>query len=126
MAVFIEQTIFSELAANPGIEAIVGQRIYPLVAPEGATMPAIVIQRISGGQINSLSGFSGIERPRFQFSCYGSKYVEAKNAARQLRKAVEASTELKAVCENDIDQYDNEADLFRCTVDFYIWAEVVL
>ena len=123
---FIEQTIYSELVAATGLNALIGTRVYPLVAPEGATMPAIVIQRISGGQISSLGGFSGLERPRFQFSCYGDTYGAAKNAARQLRIAIEDSTNLKAVCENDIDQYDKDAKLFRSTVDFYIWANVDL
>lgn len=52
----IYQQIRARLQATPAVEAIVGERIYSVVAPQSARRPYIVVQQISRFPVTSLRG----------------------------------------------------------------------
>jgi hypothetical protein len=128
----IEEALRARLIADTAVVEMVGQRIYPLVAPPKAALPAIVYQRISGMRVATHDGPSELARPRFQFACIGSAYAGAKNLANAVRVALDGysgtSSEVQVfvvLLENEFDFYTFESDeaASSCTVlvDFIVW-----
>jgi hypothetical protein len=64
----------------------IGDRVFPLTLPQGATLPAIVYQRVSPRSTSTHDGAGGVVSPRFQFKCWASTYA----AACALRVALKA------------------------------------
>jgi hypothetical protein len=55
----IEKGVRATLLANGTISAAVGTRIYALQAPNGATLPYIILSSLAGGEDNDTSVQSG-------------------------------------------------------------------
>lgn len=55
----IEKGVRAALLANGTISAAVGTRIYALQAPNGATLPYIILSSLAGGEDNETSVQSG-------------------------------------------------------------------
>ena len=128
----IEEALRTALLADGTVAGLVGQRVYPLVLPTRAALPAVVYQRISGVRVASHDGPSELARPRFQFACIGSTYAGAKTVANAVRTALDGYSgtvsEVQvfvALLENEVDFYTFESDeaAGTCTVlvDFLIW-----
>ena len=128
----IEEALRARLVADTAVAGMVGQRIYPLVAPAKAALPAIVYQRISGMRVATHDGPSELAHPRIQFACIGTTYAGAKNLANAVRVALDGysgtSSEVQvfvALLANEFDFFTFESDeaASTCTVlvDFMVW-----
>lgn len=108
-------------------------KLYPLVLPLKAVLPAITYQQVSGSRIHTLRGDCNVAHPRYQFDCWSSLHGEAQDLAHNLEMAlgnyhgtmggtggvvVEAT-----VLDNKLDDYDPETERFRVIVDVFIWYE---
>lgn len=129
----LEDGLYTFLAAQAGISALVGTRIYPLVAPEGAVMPCIVYQRIGGSRVVSHSGDSELARPRIQVSAWAETYDEAKSIAEAVVAATSGysgtwgSVSIGAVeVEDGPDDYDEATRLYRKINDLIVYFTEVL
>jgi len=137
MAVILEEGIRSYLAGFAGISALVGTRIYPLVIPQGATLPCITYQRISTPRISTHdgSGMSGdLSSPRFQFDAWATTLSSVKAITDQIRAALNgktgsigtapyAYTIRAALADNEQPEYDPESELYRGRSDYIIWHQ---
>ncbi len=131
----IEEALVAHLLANAGVIAYVGNRIYPLVIPEGVELPAIAYQRISTPRESTHSGPSGLASPRFQFSCVSGKYSEANGLVNAVRRALDGykgtmggvnGINVGAVfVENTIDESSGSPDLCELKLDAVIWHDEV-
>lgn len=83
----IEEALYEHLKTNAGVSALVGSRIYPIEAPQEATQPYIVYQRISGPRLRSHGGPSGLAHPRFQFTGVAATYPSLRSVMNALRAA---------------------------------------
>jgi hypothetical protein len=78
------------LAANAGVAALVGSRIYPIVLPQeydysqGAALTYRILSRPSGHLIN---GIDGICRARVEFSAFSSDYDLSEQVADAVRES---------------------------------------
>lgn len=78
------------LAANAGVAALVGSRIFPVALPQGykaSQGPALtyrVLTRASGHLIN---GIDGVCRARIEFSAFSDEYEEAEQIADAVRNS---------------------------------------
>ena len=117
----IEQTVVTVLTANAPVQAIVGNKIFPIVMPEGESVPALVYQKVGTDVINSLDGYSGLESIRLQFSCYAATLLAAKQLAQSVSAALDGSAMLKCTRTMEMDDQDPETKNFRVIVDFNIW-----
>lgn len=127
----IESGLFTFLSTNAGLEALIGQRIYPLRIPENATLPALAYQKVSGPSEHSKDGDMSLNHPRFQLTCWADKYADAK----AVRTAVMAALQSFAnggsfgggpvvdqiIVENDADLHDPASLEFGASVDAIIW-----
>jgi hypothetical protein len=119
----LEPLIIEHLKANVAVAAIAGTQIYPILIPQNTALPAVTIQRISGGQQNTLGGYNGMERPRIQVDCWATSYTTAKKLGAAIRLAMNSSSEFKAGCESDLDEYDDDSKTFQVSLDFYVWHQ---
>jgi len=80
-----EEALFAHLKDCTGLKNLVGDRIYPLVLPQKAVLPAVTYQKISGERLHKLQGDTGLTRPVYQLSCWAENYAQCKAAAEQVR-----------------------------------------
>ena len=126
----IEEALVAYLTGYAGLSALIGTRLYPLRLPENPTYGAVTYHRISGPRVQSHSGPSGLAYPRFQFDCYATSYLGAKNVATQVRIALDGFKGTmggtsgvavsSALSQNDRDFYDPATRTWRVSTDFII------
>lgn len=93
----IEEAFFELLTTDPGLSALIGNRLFPVQLPEQVIKPAISYDRISGPRMMSHQGPSGTANPRYQFNCWGDTYAQSKRVADQLRFALDGLQTIIAV-----------------------------
>jgi hypothetical protein len=89
-----ERVLLLRLATDPSCAAVLGFRIYPLIAPTSAEIPFVVYQRtaIEREGTLGLSGVSGVPKVTVAFEIYGVTYEEARTAANAMRAALDGWT----------------------------------
>lgn len=121
------------LAADSGITAIVGTRIYPLVLSDNnPTLPAITYQRISN---TAQKGTSDLRESRWQFSCWskrregGNGYQESQQLAAAVKTFLEEFNSTaqtpgikQTLVVNENDDYDDEAKVYRVIIDVILYT----
>lgn len=126
----IEQVLRSRLIATPGVVAALGQRIYPLVVPLTATLPALAYQRISTVRTPSHSTAVPLARMRWQLMVVSEDYAGAKAGADALRRALDNSSFTSegvlvhsAFLDSEGEEYAEIGERFVCRLDFMIMYE---
>ena len=124
--------IFSLLTTDPNIGPLVGTRVYPILLPENATLPAIRYQFV-GGSSDPTFETSGMQKVRVQFDCFGADPDSADVLRTTLIKAlngyrgqlVDGTFLQNADLINalGIDFFDNDARQDRCMSEFYLWFD---
>lgn len=118
------EAVVALLAADSAVVAIVGARMYPNVAPQGAAAPFLVYQVISDVPENSLADNSPrLSSIRLQVDCYSPRYLQAHALAEAVEaKLVAASTpDFSAWRDTTRDLFDAEAQMHRVSTDFAVW-----
>lgn len=122
----IEQGLYTLLSGDPTISAMVGDRISPVLLPEGSPMPAMTYQ-VTRGTSDPTFDTSGLIKLFMQFDCFGLNYSDA----AQLRKALvmvlngyqgvlSDGTNLQlAQFQQPVDFYIEDVRQYRCAVEFY-------
>lgn len=85
-----EEFIFNRLKEDAGLALIVGDRIYPSLAPDGVIRPYITFHGVSGQSIHSLDGPSGIAQDRYQIDCWSMNLLEAGGIRELVRVAFQS------------------------------------
>lgn len=124
----IEEALYAKLTSAANLTELVSNRVYPVKLPQNPTLPAITYQRVSTSRYHTHdTGFSGLARPRFQFDCYASSYLGAKNLLEALRATLEGfsgyvgTTRIQgALSQNETDFYEDVSGLYRRSIDFMI------
>lgn len=86
-AVDFEIVLLRTLREDAGLSALVGNKVFALVIPQGTKLPCITFQRIGGRPANTLSGHSGLEEIDLQIDVWARDYDEAKAIAKAVRAA---------------------------------------
>jgi hypothetical protein len=116
----LEPRIFSILTGYTAVAAVVGTRVYPLVLPQKAALPAVSYLRVDGVQDSNLSGNSGLEVVRVQIDCWAETYAGAKALASAVSEAMQFGFGNECVWSTDRDQYEDGAKVFRVILEFSI------
>ena len=129
----LEEGIAAFLIADATIGAVVDNRIYPLMIPQGAILPCLTYQRISTPRIvtHQSSGATGdLTNPRFQFDAWGVTQKEVKAISDALRAVLHGKrgamggvTIRAAIAENEEPEFDPDSELYRSRSDYIIWQE---
>jgi len=116
------------LQANAGVLAIIGNRVYPRVMPESATVPALVYSQISAPHECTMDNARYVEES-FQLECTAGDYKTAKQLAVAVRNALEGfqgamgGTAVHGIfiqSERDA-PWDMETLHYRTDVDVKVW-----
>lgn len=121
----IESDLYSGLTGHAGLSALISTRLYPDVAPQNATRPYVVYQRISTRKFQAISGTVVAYLPRFQFSIYADTALSALNVAAQVQVALLAMSDSSVTIyerplENERTTYEDQSHLFRRDFDAQI------
>src|ERR1044072_6747714 len=76
------------LLANAGIVGVVGDRVYPVVLPQGVTQDSLVYTRISEGENSTFLGPSGLLSTRIQLDAYSLSADRATTLADLVKEYV--------------------------------------
>jgi len=118
------EDFYTRLTTYPGLTALISDRIWPVEAEQGVKEPYCVYEQVSGGRRYSHDGYSNLQRPRMQISCYADTYEMAKGIAAKVTEALEtwSSVNLNGVFQqNELDLIDPETGFYVVSVDFFIW-----
>jgi len=121
----IGKAIYNLCTSMSGLTALVGQRFYPVVMPEGTQMPCLV-WRIRGNPAYTKSGV-GHEETDVDFRIFAGEYDDAIDIFLALRSGLEdirgvynGVTVSGGRITNFFDDYDREAAafFFEVTINF--------
>lgn len=118
----IETLIYTVLTADADVKRRVNTRVYPVVMPQGVTLPAVSYQRISNNPVNHLEGYSGLANPHIIINSWATAYDAAKALAHDVHGAMNAATTYKSVLTNELDGYDPDVGLYVVSQDFSCWG----
>jgi hypothetical protein len=77
------------LLDTTGVTEIVGTRIYPVILPTGASLPAISYSQLADPGIHAMARDPGIANPLFQVSVWSTNYAQAVDISKQVRKSLQ-------------------------------------
>ena len=131
----MEKDLLALLLASASVGAIVGTRITPIAREQGGILPAVTLQRISGGPEYADDGEVGIQGARVQFDCWGDTYASVKDLAIAVTNELSAvqdvtqgaTTFIYILLEEERDagrEAGSNADeyLYRVSLDFMVWS----
>jgi hypothetical protein len=79
--------LVAQLAATAPAVAVLGDRLYPVRRPQGATLPCAVYETVSAQRREAMSATTGMVRARVQVTFYGSTYDAVVEAHARTRAA---------------------------------------
>jgi len=134
----IEQGLFQILTNESTITALVGAKVYWILAPKGATLPYVIASRVATEDTHTVDGAIGLRGGLFQVDCYATDYYTSVAIANAVRKFLGAyrgnlpdtdSTAVQGVLiEKNWDMpYEEGAKgfVYRQLLEFRVWyAEV--
>jgi hypothetical protein len=88
----VGQIIYGILSATTGVTSLVSTRIYPDMAPQNASFPYIVFQKLSTTPTDTKEGVSPLDKMLVQIDCYSNNYDTAHSIAAAIRVALDRYT----------------------------------
>ena len=115
----LESKLHTALIGSTLITTLVSTaKVYPVFSPQDATYPYIVYMRVSGNQMNGLSGYLTVEKPSIQIDVYSSSYSQAKTLAENVHTVINDTTTFRGILISDNDVYEDNIDTYRISQDF--------
>ena len=115
----LETDLYTLLSNNAGVIALISTRIYPIIAPQDATLPFATYSRVSTNNIFNLDNQSDLENASYQIDCYAETYLGSVAIADAIKTAMKAASTFSTA---DMDEsHDIEEDLFRVILQFSVW-----
>lgn len=114
--VFIEQAIKAALLEDAELAALLGDKIFPVVIPQGVKLPCAVYQRSYSQPEMTLLGYQS-EQVTMQVTAFSFTYAEAKAIALRIRAAM-AGAEFKGVFVSDRDDYDPDSQVYITSAEY--------
>lgn len=84
-----EQAAARALAADPAVALILGQRIWPVIAPASASLPFATWRRTGVSRSQGLSGPIGVTSVQLAVDVFATTYEEAREAADRIRSVLD-------------------------------------
>ena len=79
------QAVYEKLCSDSSISRYVCGRIYPIVLPEDAPLPAIVYTPVLANYDSALQGDTGFVRQTMQLVCHDTTYKKARELSRKVK-----------------------------------------
>jgi len=109
--------LYTLLSAIP----VIGDRVYPLVAPQSTPPPYITYQRISSLDTGTLDGTESLDMGRFQIKVFSKKNDEALSIAGDIKSAMSG----KGNKSMHMEDYENDTKLHVQIFDYILSDDIV-
>lgn len=109
-------TLVSTLTGDGSVSALVGDRVMPRIIEEGASLPAVVYQRVARDPAAHLKYVPTADDNRYQVTSWATTDVEAETLAAAVRVALEAAN-FRHVLEIDA-EYEKETKRYGVRQDY--------
>lgn len=136
----VEEALFQILSVDPGLSALVSERIYPVILPETVEYPAIAYSLVSSMDETGLAGTFGLARYRFRLMTITrdpGAYGDAKRVDATMRAALvdysglvgdggspETFVRIQHIFHaGSAEFYDDPTQTYRVVTDVDVWAE---
>lgn len=118
----MEIAVTSALKAYSGLDALIDGRVFPILIPQDKDLPSLAYMKVANYDMETIDcSDSSSTRSRLQIDVIAVKYSEAKAVAKQVRLAMQSSTEFNAVKITDRDLGSSNPDIFRVLLEFDIF-----
>lgn len=125
----IQNHIYTRLSTYAGLTALVGTRIYPVVAPESPAYPLVIFDLIAPNKPKTSGGTSGNHiEALYQVSCWADTYASARAVAAQIVAALEdyagtsdSTTIQMCYYESEREDFEPTTKKYSIPIDFTIW-----
>ena len=126
----IESALYTLLTSDSSVAALVGTRIYPLLVPDGTTLPAVAYQQISLVPRKTHSGPNALLHERYQLTVHASGYDSARTVRRALRDCLDGyvgdvgMVHIQEIqVQNEYDGFDLDSDFATVRIDLIVHFE---
>lgn len=85
----VEEGFFSKVAADSGVAALLGTRLYPLSIPQQTELPAAAYAVVQSDPVPYLGQPASVWITRLEVSCWARTYAAARAVAVAIRGAVD-------------------------------------
>lgn len=76
------QAVYEKLCQDIKLTRYLSNRIYPIILPEDAPLPAIVYTPVLANYYSALQGDTGFVRQTIQFVCHDTTYKKSRELSR--------------------------------------------
>ena len=84
-----EAVLRSALIANATVAGLMGDRVYPVVAPASAALPFATWRRVAIRRQQTLGAPMGMPVTSVEYSIYGGTYEQAREVADAMRRVLD-------------------------------------
>ncbi|MBU5214562.1 hypothetical protein [Heyndrickxia oleronia] len=119
----IEIDLVAYLKGYQPLKDLIGTRIHPGAIPEKADMPAVAYNEVSAPGYHDID----VSFPRFQFSCFHSRYIEAKQVRNEIENALKRfkgkmgnTRVIQGVVAGKYETYEKDTKLHNAIIDIKI------
>ena len=126
----IGKAIYNILTNNSNVFAIVGNRIFPNVAPQTTQFPFIIYNVVKADPSNTKDGVSTLDVISCMISCYSETYSDCTDLSKKVRISLdrlsgtydsEKIQSIEFTDYNDIfDDTSGDSGIYRKALDFNI------
>jgi hypothetical protein len=108
-----EQGLATVLVSDPAVASLVGQRVYPVIAPAAAALPFVTWRRSGVQRQQTLSGPMGMPTVTLTIEAYAETYEAVRDLADRIRLALDGygGTPADSAVVKNV-SLDNESDGF--------------
>ncbi|NBW15374.1 MAG: DUF3168 domain-containing protein [Caulobacteraceae bacterium] len=70
-----EAFLYQRLTSQTAVSSLIGNKVFPMIAPTGTALPLVVYQRVSVQREQSLMGPIGVPVITIQLTSYDTSYT---------------------------------------------------
>ncbi len=107
----VGQDLYTWLAAEGSITALVSTRIYPQVLPQGTTVPALAYEAEAANSVRTLGNDSSSNQAELSVRVWSDRMLEAWDIADTIRAALDEFSGVFGAATADIVQFETQFDL---------------
>ena len=118
----IAQQFRTAMTSDPTVAGLVGAKVYRHRPPQDAVGPYVVFVLISDAEEETLGGqiADGGGKDQIQVDCWASDLDAAQAIYNAVNPALRASPDFSLVKTNRREDFDEDVDLYRISVDYSV------
>lgn len=124
----IEDALYGRLSQDVTLKALIADRVYPVMAPQGVVSPYIVFLKIVEMATGTYCAQDPMVRDLFQFDSYAKTFKLSTLVAKAMRNSlidfrgtVDGTYIASIWLDTEMQVLESEPGLFRVSTSLFIW-----